>query len=660
MHVHRLNYRRIMNVFRDRGWAVLLGAGLGCTPLHAGLVGGLELAGDRGFDSDRLAVSGPAERRWLSFPGSQLCLNPSSGDFHVPATPANVALDVGGYVGTEVLRLPNVVTVGLASGTDATAIPEQATAQHTTWYPYKLTLEAAYAEGEKVSACDFFEDAQSTLVRVIQLQNAGGKSLVLGGHVPGQIKLSWDGQNHALLATGSNYSYALVFARLEGDSWRPQVLGQPPTLGDNSWRLDLPQNTGQGCYGVSFGFAAGKAGGPAAVQRASKALARPVQPALANVKAAFDTFLRKVPLPTHWGLQMVPALGVTPEQQRQEYYMAWTFINQSLIGSLPENPAYPYPQISLGKSALWSGGEHSSPATCGWESFLGIQWLSFVDPQTAWQAYEGIMSLVDDQGRLGGESLPSRKAQTAWVLYQQQPDQQRLAAVYPAIKRYLLWREQNPRWIFGGNNAPDEKDIEFVVSWILDTGYAAQIADALGKPDDAAAWRSKIPPMIANMRQWFFSDPRELHQFYFTRSGKYSTEGRNEVRPVMILTALNVCPLPAGLGGRLLETFARIHQPAESGDGFNYLKYPDNNLVAYGLIEHGITEAQPFIEAVLRDCIRGGEFAEVVEKGAHGPMTSGVKPSLFNAMNIIEFTWLLNEVRYDSGRPVKCPLPACP
>jgi hypothetical protein len=45
-----------------------------------------------------------------------------------------------------------------------------------------------------------------------------------------------------------------------------------------------------------------------------------------------------------------------------------------------------------------------------------------------------------------------------------------------------------------------------------------------------------------------------------------------------------------------------------------------------------------------------GEFAEELDIKVPG-LTSGVKPSLFTALNVIEFTWLLNGTRYELGTP---------
>jgi hypothetical protein len=620
----------------------------------------LNLSGDKHFVCDSIASAGQPERRWLSYPGGRLCINPATSGSAITTTPGDLAMDLGGYVGTKVIKLPHVVRVGLVDASNPDGPAQWSTSRSTTWYPYKLGLAANFAQGGQLSGYDAFINKESTLVRMLALQEAPGKLLCFSGQIDPAAKLSWDEDNQALLVTGENYFYALQFARLTGSALKPQAIGQRPVVQSGDWRLQLPLDSGAACYGISFGLATSSEGSALAIERARQGFAQPVKSSLAGARSNMEHFLRKVPAPRHWGFDVVNSFGVTPEAEHRSYYMAWTFLYQSLIDVLPENPAFPYPQMSLGKGALWDGGERTSPATCGWESFLGIQWLSMVEPATAWQAYEGIMSRVDESGRLGGESLPSRKAQTAWVLFEQKADTNRLAEVYPAIKRYLLWREANPRWIWGDtkHNVADEKDMEFVVSWLFDIEYAARIADALGMHDDAVMWRSKSQPMIDNMNKWFFSDPKKLHQYYFTKTGTYSFPDRDEVRPIMILTALGIPNLPSDMVARLTNLFLGIQNPAHDNDNFDYLKYPDNDFVAYGLIEKGIPEARSYIEAVLRDCIRGGEFSETLESDhGTGLRSGGVKPSLFNAMNIIEFTWLLNGERYDSGRPVAYELP---
>jgi hypothetical protein len=107
--------------------------------------------------------------------------------------------------------------------------------------------------------------------------------------------------------------------------------------------------------------------------------------------------------------------------------------------------------------------------------------------------------------------------------------------------------------------------------------------------------------------------------------------------------------------------FDECFKPDAPNAGFAYTKYPDNQFVAWGLIDHRMPQARAFIEAILRESMICGEFAETIELDDKGSaMPGGVKPSLFNALNIIEFTWLLNGVRQDSGLPVPCMIPGIP
>ena len=624
--------------------ALVACAGTVTTVAAAPQVGGLVLAGDPKFDSDSIASSENQQRRWLSFPGGRLCLNPATRHkFELAPMGADLALNLGGYLGTGVLRLDDVLDVRLDEAMSAS--------RTTTWYPYQIAFQAKYANGAEMSGHDFFTDANSTLIRSLDVRGGGSKALVLGGKISNAKSARWDATRQVIVVESEKYFYAL---RLLAGATELQ-----PTVGKDTWSVRIPLGAEKTTVTMSFGFAAASEGADAAIERARTALARPASESLAAAKATMDAYLRKVPQPTRWGIESIPACGVTPERQRQAYYAAWTLVIQSIMNPFPENAAYPFPQMSLGKPSLWAEGERTSPATCGWESFLGLQWFSFLEPETCWKAYEGIMSRVDESGKLGGESLPSRKAQTAWILFKQRPDRARLAAVYPAIKRYLLWREQNPRWIYGGNNAKDEKDIEFVVSWLLDVDYAIKIAGELGLADDGRMWQEKSKLMRENLHAWFFSDPAKVHQFYFANKKVFYTKERDSDRPIMILTALWLKDLPADARERLLGLLREFHHPERAADGFAYTKYADNNLDAYGLIDHGMAEAKPFVEVFVRDSIRAGEFAEVLLPGKNGePGTEGVTPSLFNALNIIEFTWMLNGVRYESGTPTAFEFPA--
>lgn len=638
-----VSFLRVPNHFRPPG-SLLLGSSLAfvLSSIAPGQSPGLDLKGDSSFDVDRISCSLTPPRRWLSHPGGRLCLNPSSHkEFKIEPLAADLPLDLGAYAGTKIIRLPRILTARvIAPGDSSTA----AAAPAESWSPYQLRFTSKQPGGALIEGSDFFPDAQPALIRLLEIRNAAGAKLRLTGQAAATIT-----DDGTLCVSTESCHYALTFRRIGPSASPPLAIGVRPTAGPDGWSLEIPLAGEVTKIAVGFGFSTHTDGIQQASLRANAVFTRPIEASLAISRDAMSSMLGKVPLPRSFGISSGSST-ISADDHRAAYYAAWAFLIQSSIDPLPDHPDYPFPQMSLGKGALWAEGHPKCPATCGWESFLGIQTLAWIDPDFGWRAYEGIMSLVDEHGQLGGESLPSRKAHTAWVLHQRKPDPARLSAVYPAIRRYLLWRERNPRWIYGDNMAPDERDIEFAASWMVDVDYAIRIADVLSNNSDAVMWREKQRTMIDHMRSWFFRDPRKIHQFWFTDRKVHSTPQRNEYRPVMILSALATPGLPDDMRDRLLPLFRDHFKPAAPNAGFAYTKYPDNQFLAWGLIDHRQPEARSFIEALLRDSITCGEFAETIEIGKDGkPFPGGVKPSLFTALNLIEFTWLLNGVRAESG-----------
>lgn len=627
---------------------------LGATMSQGQTVGGLVMGGDKAFDGDSILNADSNQWRWLSYPGSRLSVNPSQGadfagfDKRWETRPFGAALplDLGAFSGPRAVRLMDLVTVGLSAPGGAMEYSET---RSTTWYPYKLTCEAGFPGGARVRVTDFFTEARDGVMRILEVSGARGKVLRLQGVAARHAAVRWDAAAGVLRLSHPAYECAIAVVRLDGSEQKPVAIAQIPKVKVAKWTLDLPIEGDHAGWAVSIGFASEVEGAAKAAERAAVGLARPAGQVLAATKAFTDAYLRKVPAPKVWGLH--DSLGdVAPAHHRRAYYAAWAFLAQNVIGVYPESRDYPYPQIAAGKPALWNEGEKSSPATCGWESFFAYQRYAFIDPELSWQAYMGLMTRVSAEGVLGGESLPSRKAQTAWFLHQRKPDVERLRTVYPALKRYLLWREANPRWVYETNKAKDEKDIEFVVAWIDDVNYAVRIADTLGLTDEVVAWRGKQAAMVGNMRLWFFSNPARIEQFYFADSGLHATKDRSVIVPAMITTALCLHDLPDDLARRTQDFFRGKFDPAKPLIGFEIAKHPDLALTASGLIDRGMPEAKPFVTALLAAAIRAGEFTEELNMKVPS-LVFGVKPSLFTPLNIIEFTWLLNDVRCESGNP---------
>lgn len=122
-------------------------------------------------------------------------------------------------------------------------------------------------------------------------------------------------------------------------------------------------------------------------------------------------------------------------------------------------------------ASAWHSGAASAPNSCSWESMYDIQQLSYIEPEIAWDAMRGFIYNIDENGILDGECLPAQKAHTVWVSYlnmlKNHPEKEaelkgELEKLYPYLRNYLLWRAENPRWIHGSNDFPNEKDLSFV------------------------------------------------------------------------------------------------------------------------------------------------------------------------------------------------------
>lgn len=614
--------------------------------------GSIQITGDPDFDSDSISNADANQWRWLSFPGSRLTLNPVPGReagpekrWVVPPLAEDLHLDLGGFIKNKVFRLMDLFHVALI---DKESGEQTAAFRSSAWYPYKIAFDAAYPGDAHIFGEDFLPAEGDVALRTMTVEGARGEHLRIGGTIPDGTVAHWNSSSRTLCFTGEAFSYGLAFLRPENGSETPLKLSIQPRITGTTWELKIPMLRDVENLGIAFAFAPGANEEAEVAVRIDNAIALPMDESLAVAKSRMDALLAKVPMPTLWGCGQDGATAVSPENHRRAYYAAWAFLIQNLIDALPENPEYPYTQISVGKSSLWDEGEETSPAGASWESLFGCQWLAYICPETAWEAYEGMMSRVDDEGKLGGESLPSRKAQTAWILHTVAPDRERLAKAYAATKRYLLWREKNPRWIYPGFDFADEKDMEFVASWLVDVDYAREIAQELGLVDDDAFWAKKQAAMAANMREWFYSATDTIHQFYFTERQVHEIENRSTKVSIMLTSALGYQGLPADIAERTLEFFRSVFSQEGSLRGFCRGKYPDLNLTAYGLIERKAPEARDFIDLFLQQSIAMGDFAEEVNPG---PKPNGVMPSLFSPLTIIEFTWLLNNTRYDTGVP---------
>ncbi len=610
----------------------------------AATVGDVDLNGDPAFDSDSVSDNSNVDQtRWLSYPGSRFSLNANSINAYENVGPmeTNLPLNMGGWIGTTWTNFQNTVNVQVApiggSYSNASSVS-------TMWYPYKITFNASYANpGTTLTGYDFNVDANGSVIRVIQVNGTTAKQVQLSGMV-NDTGAVWDSTNRVVLVTGTNYYYAIRIVGLDG-SMNPIELTESASVNGSTWTF-TKQYDSAGTLGVSFGFATSGEGSSVAISRARGCLDGSVTTTLSTVKSYFDTQLRKAPKPANYGITGASQQGVTADRHRRVYYKAWTFTISNLMNVLPEN-SFAYKQVLCGKPSKWGSGDPSAPGSATWNSSMGIMSLVYIMPDEAWNAYQGLISLIDPiTGQIPGESLPTRFAQVAWLLYQKTGDLTKLSGIYSNLKKHLLYAEQNPRWIHtpSGHDDPDERDMEFCNSFLWDAGFAAKIAQAVGESADISMWQEKRQTMLENMRTWFFPTPGVVFQYYYADTGERLV---NEDHESMRNVAMSVENLPVDMFVAIKELFFSRCEPNEPIGGQKTLKVVTGDLVAYGLIDKGEKQAAyNFIHSVLRDSVRAKNFADVL-LNPHN--FTDVRPSAFGSTMVILFTWLANNMRIDSG-----------
>lgn len=527
------------------------------------------------------------------------------------------------------------------------AVLAGAATSQNAWTPHQLEFSGEYPDHASCTATDFCFDAD-TVARIMRPDRSGGWVLV--GHNSGTA--AWS--SNVLTVSSQHYSYAVATSARVRDvaffasqaDLRAWLNPSKEPIANGYWALEVDAG-GRAVVGIGLSTAA--EGTATAVARARTPLPSDrADAALIRRENEWDQVLARIPHPHDFTLTSVPLNGVTADQVRHTYYAAWVF---AVANSLPPMPevGYHYPQLPAGKPSLWVFGAEGAKASAAWESFLGQQFMAYVDPDLAWDAFEGLMSLVGPDGSLNGESLPSRKAQTALVLYHLTGDTARLRKIYPALKRLLEWESEHLYWIPpGATGDPDSRDADFVTELLVDMAYARDAATALGMKDDVTAWDQQRTSLYQQSLQWFWPTPTtQPSEYYEVTTGK-----RDPGAPIWMSTALHLDLLPAGDYLTSLEQrFLAGYDPKGTFCGFVYAKYPDLSYSVYGLLERGMRQqAEVMVNAAARDVARAQMFSEnYLEYGF--PTPSGVRPSLFGDCTIIDMVWIKNGYRMDGGYP---------
>ncbi|MCD7972382.1 MAG: hypothetical protein LUG18_06905 [Candidatus Azobacteroides sp.] len=604
--------------------------------------------------SRELLEAGEEQRRDMSMPGSRLVVN--FYDFNGkqtaveysngPSVPLHIAYlsteknEPGKSPKTRFSRaVKDLLMVGRSFEPFRQAImdaPEKEVKTfHTRWMPHALPFQVIYNDCAEIDGTDFFYD-ENTLVRTLTFRR-NTKGYFFFGNYHG--KAYW--QDSIIRIENNQLQYAIRFS-LPVSEW---------AITESTWHIKPAENILSEKKELTITVAfVGKEEPADMLQERVEAPGKKnnISQVLTEREAYWNDFLSKVPCPPHFGLHAVDTYGVTAEEIRSAYYKAWVFTAQNL---LPEDPVrFPYPQFCTGKPSLWDEGEERAPFSAAWESFIGMQLYAFIDSDISWEAFKGLMSLVDENGMLGGESLPSRKAQTALFLYRMTKDRNSLAEVYPALERYLNWRIKITHWVYM-DMLPDEntKDAEFAFSALVDMEYMAEIAGILGLEDDKRLWKEKHRVLRTACLQWFWETPDSHPVQYYNLSSGF----RNNGNAIWVTTGLYVDSLLHGkYKESMLALFNRFYNLDLPFAGFDIPKYPDVSYTVYGLMKNNRhKEATGLLEANIRDIVRAGSsFAE--QYIGEGLEPDGVRPSLFGSSTLIDFVLLMNGYRYDTGLPV--------
>lgn len=526
------------------------------------------------------------------------------------------------------------------------------------WLPHTLPWRARYPDGSEAAGSDLLADVDTVLRTASLVDDADAGRWVVTGRFAGSA--SWDPAARTMTVLGERFAYAVRLSadlEIDGDAafhrTQPELVAGlartgTPTIG-GFWSVPVRSGTGPTPFAAAVAFATLADGGAATAQaRAGAVLESGDLDAVETRRRRFwDELLRRVPRPRRFAIRGVPRLGVSAAAVRATYYKAWVFLAADVLPPMPE-AGFAYPQLATGKPSLYVEGPPGAAATAAWESLLAMQHYAHLDPETAWSAYRGLMTLVRPDGELAGEGLPSRKAQTAAALHALTGDTASLADVYPALRRHLLWAEADPRWIFKDSTPTDQKDAQFVASVLVDMGFARDLAATLGETADVAMWEAHRAATFTDYLRWFWPTPT-AEPVEMIRPG---TSGADPGNVLWIGTGLHLDLWPAAsteLAG-LLRRFLHTYRPGRSFAGFVQPKYPDISYTVRGLIDQGHpTQGLALANCALRDVVRANQFAETYD--GEVPQGHGVRPSYFGAGQVIDAVWLNNGYRSDVAPP---------
>ncbi|GAA2235608.1 hypothetical protein GCM10010401_04370 [Rarobacter faecitabidus] len=575
------------------------------------------------------------------------------------------------------------------------------------WTPASVTMRGTY-DNITVDTEDYFSTGQiDGLVRKISATGDG--DLAVGG-VLEHSNPAYDAATRTITVTGP-YASRSVALPLDSEvrfygGLQSFKNGDPgtaaPTSSSGYWSAALPADGTDRYIGIAWAVA-GESDAATQSRTAARASRDEQASGIAHWTQHWNEYLGSVPALEDYSINRVADGGVQSDRMRVFYFYAWINLEMNVLPATPETGNL-YAQVGTGKPSLWMHGTPGTKNVASWDSLLGMQQLVYTNPSASWDSFIGMMKSVkmdgpaptdtngvDAKGGLKGESLPSRKAQTAWILYSVTGDEAKLQSIFDELHAHLIWESHNLRWIFGSNDATDERDSEFVASLIYDLKFAVRIADLLGHNDLSAQYTSLITSLTRDYEDWFFpttqdgagkvwptvqkvfletsrtsipEHPETEGQPYRDQKGRWVRQGLS----YYTTTALVADELGANFKAKVLQRHEWDYDDNRqlAGLGRIRVKAPDVQLITYGLLDAGafgdytrqdlLDQANVLVNSFNRDMVIAKWFAEVYHETGNGAVgghikASGVRPSLFGISNFIDFMLISNGYRLDEGTP---------
>ncbi|MGO2520893.1 MAG: hypothetical protein ACTH8F_12280, partial [Microbacterium sp.] len=342
-----------------------------------------------------------------------------------------------------------------------------ASSYENQWRPEALESRAEYADG-KIDVVDAFHDEDS-LSRTVHATTEGA---ALAGSYDGAA--SYDAELNLLTVTGNYHTYSIALPKDSEVRFGASVAELSfnagvamPLDGNGAWVAALRDGSEDAVVGIGLAVNDASVTEDAvaiAQERAAAATQDPTGDREAW-RSFWNDYLNSVPQVQDFSIQRVADGGITGSEMRHFWFSAWVNLEMNILPATPET-GNEYAQLGTGKPSMWMYGTPGTRNVASWDSVLGMQQLAYVDPENAWASFQGMMALVEGgplatepsdkgygtRGELGGESLPSRKAQTAWILYSVTGDREKLDSVYDKLALHLNWERYNMRWVLGENN----------------------------------------------------------------------------------------------------------------------------------------------------------------------------------------------------------------